>query len=80
MIPVAFDYKRAGSADEALALLAEYGDDSKLMAGGHSLLPMMKHDPYDPNLPRFLKQVEVILAWRAAVPLRDRFWRVDRSE
>lgn len=42
MIPVAFDYKRAGSADEALALLVEYGDDSKLMAGGHSLLPMMK--------------------------------------
>ncbi len=42
MIPVAFDYKRAASADEALALLAEYGDDAKLMAGGHSLLPMMK--------------------------------------
>ncbi|MDA3039086.1 MAG: xanthine dehydrogenase family protein subunit M [Actinomycetota bacterium] len=42
MIPVAFDYKRAGSADEALALLAEYGDDAKLLAGGHSLLPMMK--------------------------------------
>lgn len=42
MIPVAFDYKRAGSAEEAIALLAEYGDEAKLLAGGHSLLPLMK--------------------------------------
>ena len=42
MIPVAFDYERAGSAAEALAMLAEHGDEAKLLAGGHSLLPMMK--------------------------------------
>jgi len=42
VIPVAFDYVRAGSVDEALAALAEHGDEAKLMAGGHSLLPMMK--------------------------------------
>ncbi len=42
VIPVAFDYERAGSADEALALLAEHGDEAKLLAGGHSLLPVMK--------------------------------------
>jgi carbon-monoxide dehydrogenase medium subunit len=42
MIPVAFDYVRAGSADEAISLLTEHGDDAKLMAGGHSLLPLMK--------------------------------------
>ncbi|MEZ5226816.1 MAG: xanthine dehydrogenase family protein subunit M [Acidimicrobiales bacterium] len=42
MIPVAFDYERAGSVDEALALLAEHGDEAKLLAGGHSLLPIMK--------------------------------------
>lgn len=42
MIPVAFDYVRAASAEEALAALAEHGDEAKLMAGGHSLLPMMK--------------------------------------
>lgn len=42
MIPVAFDYERAGSADEALALLAEHGDEAKLLAGGHSLIPIMK--------------------------------------
>ena len=42
MIPAAFDYARASSADEALALLAEHGDEAKLLAGGHSLLPLMK--------------------------------------
>jgi carbon-monoxide dehydrogenase medium subunit len=42
VIPVAFDYVRAESADAALAALAEHGDEAKLMAGGHSLLPMMK--------------------------------------
>jgi carbon-monoxide dehydrogenase medium subunit len=42
VIPAAFDYQRADSADEALALLAEHGDEAKLMAGGHSLLPLMK--------------------------------------
>jgi len=42
MIPVPFDYVRAASADAALSALAEHGDEAKLMAGGHSLLPMMK--------------------------------------
>ena len=41
MIPVSFDYVRAGSVKEALNLLAT-GDGSKVIAGGHSLLPMMK--------------------------------------
>lgn len=42
MIPAAFDYVRAGSADEAIAALGEHGDDAKLLAGGMSLLPLMK--------------------------------------
>jgi carbon-monoxide dehydrogenase medium subunit len=42
MIPAAFDYIRPDSADAALAALAEHGDDAKLMAGGHSLIPLMK--------------------------------------
>ncbi len=42
MIPAAFDYARASSAEEALSLLAEHGEDAKLLAGGHSLLPLMK--------------------------------------
>jgi len=42
VIPAAFDYERAESADHALALLTEHGDEAKLIAGGHSLLPLMK--------------------------------------
>jgi carbon-monoxide dehydrogenase medium subunit len=42
MIPAPFDYKRAGSAAEAISLIGEYGDEAKFLAGGHSLLPMMK--------------------------------------
>ena len=42
MIPAAFDYVRAGSAEEAISLLGEHGDEAKFLAGGHSLLPLMK--------------------------------------
>ena len=42
MIPSSFTYKRAGSAEEALDLAAEHGEDAKFLAGGHSLLPLMK--------------------------------------
>ncbi|HEY4440889.1 MAG TPA: xanthine dehydrogenase family protein subunit M [Candidatus Elarobacter sp.] len=42
MIPAAFDYVRASSLDEAIRLMAEKGDEAKLLAGGHSLIPMMK--------------------------------------
>jgi carbon-monoxide dehydrogenase medium subunit len=42
MIPAAFEYVRVSSVAEALKLLDEGGDDVKLLAGGHSLLPMMK--------------------------------------
>lgn len=42
MIPAGFAYTRAASAAEALSLLAEHGDEAKLLAGGHSLLPLMK--------------------------------------
>ena len=42
MIPASFDYYRAGSAEEAIDLVGQYGDDAKFLAGGHSLLPLMK--------------------------------------
>ncbi|MBO0819805.1 MAG: xanthine dehydrogenase family protein subunit M [Nocardiopsaceae bacterium] len=42
MIPPSFTYKRASSVDEALSLAAEHGEDAKYLAGGHSLLPLMK--------------------------------------
>jgi carbon-monoxide dehydrogenase medium subunit len=42
LIPAPFTYKRAGSVDEALDLAAADGDEAKFLAGGHSLLPLMK--------------------------------------
>ena len=42
MIPAAFDYVEAESADAAIAALSQHGDEAKLMAGGHSLIPLMK--------------------------------------
>src|SRR3954453_9623213 len=42
MIPAAFAYERASSLDEALALLEAHGGDAKILAGGQSLLPLMK--------------------------------------
>ena len=42
MIPGAFEYHRPTSLDEVTALLMEHGDEGRLLAGGHSLIPMMK--------------------------------------
>jgi carbon-monoxide dehydrogenase medium subunit len=42
MIPNAFEYHAPATLAEAIDLLAQYPDDAKLLAGGHSLLPMMK--------------------------------------
>lgn len=42
MIPAQFDYVAPGSVEEALAALAEHGDDAKIIAGGQSLLPVLR--------------------------------------
>ncbi len=42
MIPGSFEYVRPTSVEEAVAALVEHGDDAKVLAGGHSLLPLMK--------------------------------------
>ena len=42
MIPVQFDYVAPTSVEEALAALAEHGDDAKVIAGGQSLLPVLR--------------------------------------
>ncbi len=42
MFPAAFDYRAPTSLDEALAILAERGDEAKVMAGGQSLIPLLK--------------------------------------
>lgn len=42
MIPAAFDYHRAESVADAVSVLARHGDEAKVLAGGHSLLPLMR--------------------------------------
>lgn len=42
MIPGEFDYVKAGSVQEAISLLQQHGDNAKVLAGGHSLIPMLK--------------------------------------
>jgi aerobic carbon-monoxide dehydrogenase medium subunit len=42
MLPASFGYVAARSVEEALQLLTQHGDDAKLLAGGHSLIPAMK--------------------------------------
>ena len=41
-VPAPFEYERATSVDHAIGLLDRLGDTARLVAGGHSLLPMMK--------------------------------------
>ena len=42
MIPAAFDYHRPNDLDGVISLLQEHGDDARVIAGGHSLIPLMK--------------------------------------
>ena len=42
MIPANFDYIQADSAEAAIQAITEHGDEAKLVAGGHSLIPLMK--------------------------------------
>jgi carbon-monoxide dehydrogenase medium subunit len=50
MIPTKFAYAKPTSLDEAYALLAQHGPDAKLLAGGHSLIPMMKLRLAEPSI------------------------------
>lgn len=50
MIPSKFDYVAVDSAEAAVAALTEHGDEAKLMAGGHSLIPLMKFRLANPTV------------------------------
>lgn len=58
MIPAAFDYVVPDSLEAAAASLAEAGDNAKVMAGGHSLLPMMKLRLAQPGVVIDLKRLD----------------------
>jgi aerobic carbon-monoxide dehydrogenase medium subunit len=57
MIPAQFDYVAPGSLDEALSALRSGGEDAKVLAGGHSLLPLMKLRLSAPSLLVDLRKV-----------------------
>jgi carbon-monoxide dehydrogenase medium subunit len=57
VIPVAFDYAAPESLDEAIRALADGGEDAKLLAGGHSLIPLMKLRLAAPSLLVDLRKV-----------------------
>lgn len=49
MIPGSFEYHRPGTVDEVVSLLAEHGDEGRVVAGGQSLIPMMKLRMAEPS-------------------------------
>lgn len=58
MIPPEFGYLRCRSVNEALEALSRYGDDAKILAGGHSLVPVLKMRLNEPSLLIDLGRVE----------------------
>jgi aerobic carbon-monoxide dehydrogenase medium subunit len=58
VIPADFDYAAPGSLEDAIGLLSEGGEDAKLLAGGHSLLPLMKLRLAAPSLLVDLRRVQ----------------------
>ncbi len=58
MIASSFEYFAPTSVDEALALLSEHGDDAKILAGGHSLIPAMKLRLAEPEVLIDIQRVE----------------------
>jgi carbon-monoxide dehydrogenase medium subunit len=58
VIPAEFDYVAPGSLDDALKALADGGEDAKVLAGGHSLIPLMKLRMAAPTLIVDLRQLD----------------------
>jgi carbon-monoxide dehydrogenase medium subunit len=72
MIPAEFDYTAPASLDEAIAALRDGGEDAKLLAGGHSLLPLMKLRLAAPSLLVDLRHVPGL----HGVQRQDGYWRI----
>jgi carbon-monoxide dehydrogenase medium subunit len=70
MIPAEFDYVAPESLEEAIRALAEGGEDAKLLAGGHSLLPLMKLRLATPSLLVDLRRVPDLAGVQANGDLR----------
>ena len=72
MIPAEFDYVAPGSLDEAIAALHDGGEDAKLLAGGHSLLPLMKLRLAIPSLLVDLRRVPGL----SGISRQNGAWRI----
>jgi carbon-monoxide dehydrogenase medium subunit len=72
MIPAEFDYTAPDTLDEAIQALADGGEDAKLLAGGHSLLPLMKLRLAAPSLLVDLRKVPGL----HGVQREDGSWRI----
>jgi aerobic carbon-monoxide dehydrogenase medium subunit len=68
MYPASFEYLVPASAQEAIGLLAEHGDDAKVLAGGHSLIPSMKLRLLEP---RYLVDIGRLPGMRDIRPADD---------
>src|SRR5215210_1129086 len=85
MIPMAFDYEVAESVDHAIELLGQHGEDAKILAGGHSLLPIMKLRLAAPSILVDLGRVEELKYVRdegdtIAIGAMTRHCDVERNE
>jgi len=72
MIPAEFDYAVPDSVEEAVRMLAENGEDAKLLAGGHSLLPLMKMRLAAPTLLIDLRRIPGL----GGIERADGAWRI----
>jgi carbon-monoxide dehydrogenase medium subunit len=72
MIPVAFDYAVAQSVEDAIRLLGAGGEDARLLAGGHSLIPLMKLRVAVPTMLVDLRNVEGL----SGLERDDGSWRI----
>ena len=72
MIPAAFEYTVPGTLDEAIGALADGGEDAKLLAGGHSLIPLMKLRLAAPTLLVDLRRVPGL----TGIERQNGHWRI----
>jgi hypothetical protein len=79
MIPAPFDYKRASSAAEAIALVSEYGEDAKFLAGGHSLLPLMKLRLAQPAVLIDIARI-TDLSYIRCLPMLQAMWAIHKCD
>ena len=70
MIPAAFDYVAPTSVEDAVAALAQHGDEAKIIAGGQSLLPVLRMRLNAPEMVIDLGRIDTLRGDSAVVAKR----------